>query len=426
MSDGVPKSRVTLTYDTKQPAGREKPRELPFRLLVLGDVSGAKDAPPLAERKVRQLNGRNLGEVIRGLNIAVCGVELGDGAAARPIDVPIDSMSSFSPDEILKLLTGQKPKDEKATRRVLGPTLQSSSATAPAQTFHPGDSVLKERWATREKIVSFQKAYQNSKVLRGALKRFSSAPAADDAAEQQARKDAIARLKKTGDVAAQAQRLTDEAKKAQKLALDAEKALQRAKDFKAKFEAELVKSPNDARVKKLADDAKSLEALADAAAKGQKDAADKALMLAADAVKLQKLVADSATAEQRAADATAALKAATDAETKALADAAAAKKLADDAATKVPPGDDLKDLQKAAAAAEKLATAATQAKKAPTDMEKSATDAVKEPKKAADEATTKLGTDAAAARTLAEAAATAAKAADAAATQLADATKGGS
>ena len=66
MSDGIPKSRVTLTYDTKQPEGREKPRELPFRLLVMGDLGGSKDVP-FDERKVRQLNGRNLGEVVRVL-----------------------------------------------------------------------------------------------------------------------------------------------------------------------------------------------------------------------------------------------------------------------------------------------------------------------------------------------------------------------
>jgi type VI secretion system ImpB/VipA family protein len=109
MSDGVPKSRVTLVYDTKQPEGREKPRELPFRLLVLGDVGGDKSAP-LDHRKVRQLNGRNLGEVIKGLKVEVRDIDLGDapaGGKPRKLNVLIDSMSSFAPDDVLRLLTGQ-------------------------------------------------------------------------------------------------------------------------------------------------------------------------------------------------------------------------------------------------------------------------------------------------------------------------------
>lgn len=248
MSDGVPKSRVTLVYDTKQPEGREKPRELPFRLLVLGDVGGDKSAP-LDQRKVRQLNGRNLGEVIKGLKVAVRDIDLGDAPASGASTTPggsatggsatgatagtagtaasgtagttagtstggaasstagassgsstskprpkatvlIDSMSSFSPDDVLRLLTGQK-----ATAASVDPLLSSAwgSEKSPKELW-PGDEALTQRWAQREQVVGFQKSYQNSKTLRAALKRFSAPPA--DAAETQARKDAIAKLKK--------------------------------------------------------------------------------------------------------------------------------------------------------------------------------------------------------------------------------------
>ena len=54
--------------------------ELPFRLLVLGDVGGDKSSP-LDQRKVRQLNGRNLGEVIKGLKVEVRDIDLGDAPA---------------------------------------------------------------------------------------------------------------------------------------------------------------------------------------------------------------------------------------------------------------------------------------------------------------------------------------------------------
>src|SRR5690242_1502611 len=51
----VPKSRIMLTYDTKQPDQPRKEKELPLRLLVVGDLTGrslkpepAPGAPPPA------------------------------------------------------------------------------------------------------------------------------------------------------------------------------------------------------------------------------------------------------------------------------------------------------------------------------------------------------------------------------------------
>jgi len=175
MSDGVPKSRVTLTYDTRQPEGREKPRELPLRLLVMGDVGGNKKDLPLESRRVRQLNGRNLGEVMKGLKIQVADVSLGD----RKVAVLIDSVQSFAPDDVLRSLTGQK-RDH-----AVDPALKNAwGASASAETLWPGDAALTKTWAQRELVVGFQKSYQNSKTLRTALKAFSTEPGKDDAAKR--------------------------------------------------------------------------------------------------------------------------------------------------------------------------------------------------------------------------------------------------
>lgn len=170
MSDGIPKSRVTLTYDTKQPEGREKPRELPFRLLVLGDLGGNKagENAALDNRKVRHLNGRNLGEVMKGLDIKL-EIPLGDGDSAETVGLAVDSVSSFSPDDVLAVLTGQKANN-------------------------PGSKTLKDKWAIREEVVDLIKAYQNSKTLRAALKSVG-APPVDDA-EAKKRKEAFAELRK--------------------------------------------------------------------------------------------------------------------------------------------------------------------------------------------------------------------------------------
>ena len=175
MSDGVPKSRVTLTYDTRQPEGREKPRELPMRLLVLGDIGGNKQDVPLESRRVRQLNGRNLGDVMKGLKIRVNDAWLGD----RKASVLIESMQSFAPDDVLRSLTGQKR--EQAVDAALR-TAWGEGATG--ETLWPGDPALTEAWARRELVVGFQKSYQNSKTLRAALKAFSTPPASKEEADK--------------------------------------------------------------------------------------------------------------------------------------------------------------------------------------------------------------------------------------------------
>src|SRR4051794_25913775 len=157
MSDGVPKSRATLTYDPREPEGREKPRELPFRLMVLGDLGGNKHDVPLESRRVRQLNGRNLGDVIKGLKIRVPEVSLGDN---RKVNLLIDSMESFGPDDVLRTLTGQKHE------RPVDAGLRSAwGESATPESLWPSDPTLSQTWAKREQVVGFQKSYQNSKTL---------------------------------------------------------------------------------------------------------------------------------------------------------------------------------------------------------------------------------------------------------------------
>lgn len=175
MSDGVPKSRVTLTYDTRQPEGREKPRELPFRLLVLGDLGGDKENLPLDVRRVRQLNGRNLGEVIKGLKIRIPGIALNE-SGDRKLDVLIDAISSFAPDSILRMITGQK-----AAQGSVDAALKDAwGKEVTADKLWPGDPTLTAKWALRENVVAFQKSYQNSKTLRAALKSFAIPATAED------------------------------------------------------------------------------------------------------------------------------------------------------------------------------------------------------------------------------------------------------
>ena len=113
----VPKSRIMLTYDTRQPDQPRKEKELPLRLLVLGDLTGRSwkpepqpGAPPAAkddfeDRKIHDLNGANLDAVMAKLGIAVQlqGITNHVEKGGTPFDVtiPIKSMASFEPGEVV-------------------------------------------------------------------------------------------------------------------------------------------------------------------------------------------------------------------------------------------------------------------------------------------------------------------------------------
>lgn len=113
----VPKSRIMLTYDTRQPDQPRKEKELPLRLLVVGDLTGralkpepAPGAPPPAkdefeDRKIHDLNGSNLDAVMAKMKIAIelKGIANHIEKAGTPFDVtiPIDSMASFEPGEVV-------------------------------------------------------------------------------------------------------------------------------------------------------------------------------------------------------------------------------------------------------------------------------------------------------------------------------------
>jgi type VI secretion system protein ImpB len=114
----VPRSRITLTYDTRQPDQPRQEKELPLRLLVLGDLTGrqfrgdaAPGTPPpppdeLEDRKIHDLNGRNLDAVMKKMNLAIelKGVanHAEKGGAAFDVKLPITSMASFEPGEVVK------------------------------------------------------------------------------------------------------------------------------------------------------------------------------------------------------------------------------------------------------------------------------------------------------------------------------------
>ncbi len=105
IQDEIPKSRLTMRYKTEI-EGQAEDISLPMRLAVLGDFSKgtSKDSKvDLDERRVRNLDGTNTDAVMKDmgvkLSMAVENKIDGEGDDMQ-VDLPIDSMKAFSPDEI--------------------------------------------------------------------------------------------------------------------------------------------------------------------------------------------------------------------------------------------------------------------------------------------------------------------------------------
>lgn len=109
ITDEVPKSRITLTYRTDV-QGEKASVALPFRMLVAGDFSNGTSEDrkkDLDQRQIRNLDGTNLGEVMKDMKMTLrfkAQNKIDPDRAGDEIDVelPIDSMKSFDPAEIAK------------------------------------------------------------------------------------------------------------------------------------------------------------------------------------------------------------------------------------------------------------------------------------------------------------------------------------
>jgi type VI secretion system protein ImpB len=108
ITDEIPKSRLTLTYRTNV-HGEPEDVALPFRVLVMGDLSAGTSVDrkvDLDQRQIRKLDGKNLDQVMSDMNMSVqvtvpnrIDPERGEEMTA---ELPIRGMKSFSPAEVAK------------------------------------------------------------------------------------------------------------------------------------------------------------------------------------------------------------------------------------------------------------------------------------------------------------------------------------
>jgi type VI secretion system protein ImpB len=108
IQDEIPKSRLTLRYKTEI-NGQPEDLSLPLRLLVEGDFSLGTSTDrkvDLEERRLRNLSGTNTDAVMKdmgmSLKFAVINKIDPENSEDMNVDLPIESMRSFSPDEVAK------------------------------------------------------------------------------------------------------------------------------------------------------------------------------------------------------------------------------------------------------------------------------------------------------------------------------------
>ena len=107
IQDKLPKSRITLVYRTKI-NGQPEDVKLPFRVVVLGDFSqgSSKDRQlDLEERTMRSVTGSNINDLMKDMGMSIS-FEVddkisADGEGKMQVELPINRMKSFHPDEIV-------------------------------------------------------------------------------------------------------------------------------------------------------------------------------------------------------------------------------------------------------------------------------------------------------------------------------------
>ncbi|PPC90774.1 MAG: type VI secretion system contractile sheath small subunit [Methylobacter sp.] len=106
IQDEIPKSRLTLRYKTEV-NGQLEDMTLPLRLLILGNFSqgtSADRAVDLDERRIRNLDGTNTDAVMKdmamSLSFTVDNKIDPEQEEDLQVNIPIDSIKSFSPDQV--------------------------------------------------------------------------------------------------------------------------------------------------------------------------------------------------------------------------------------------------------------------------------------------------------------------------------------
>lgn len=101
----APKERVKITYKPDTGDAKEE-RELPMRMLVLGDFSGREDDTPIEERAPINVDKNNFDEVLASQRVSL-DIQVPDESAANKdermnVHLEMQSIKDFAPDAVAR------------------------------------------------------------------------------------------------------------------------------------------------------------------------------------------------------------------------------------------------------------------------------------------------------------------------------------
>jgi type VI secretion system protein ImpB len=99
----APKERVNITYKPATGDAQEQ-RELPFKILAIGDYTGRPDDRPVEDRKPLNIDKDNFNEVMAehklGAKITVEDRLSGEAGAEMAVDLRFSTLKDFTPEGI--------------------------------------------------------------------------------------------------------------------------------------------------------------------------------------------------------------------------------------------------------------------------------------------------------------------------------------
>jgi len=102
----IPDARINITLDVETEGAKEK-KELPLKILVLGDFSQGKDKRTLVDRERISIDKNNFDDVLKELNPGLyihVNNKIEENGKDVSVRIGLDSMHSFSPDGLVKAI----------------------------------------------------------------------------------------------------------------------------------------------------------------------------------------------------------------------------------------------------------------------------------------------------------------------------------
>ena len=100
----APKERVNISYKTDT-GGVQSEKELPLKMLVMGDFTQRADATPVESRKTININKDNFDDVLASQKLKLelsAANTLAEGAAEIPVQLQFKSIKDFGPEAVAR------------------------------------------------------------------------------------------------------------------------------------------------------------------------------------------------------------------------------------------------------------------------------------------------------------------------------------